>query len=186
MLASTATSAELTDEQQRRLSAGEVIVSDVLPPGASAGAQGGTAFGIVRAEPERVWRTLTDYRSHPRYYPRVTGVEVLESNERHALVRYQVGIGPFTFHFHMDKYPDPSRRRIEWQLAEGRANSLFRENTGYWQVAEAAGGTLVTYAIGVRTVLPGFMTLGRERDSLVDTVRALRRLVEEAPAADVK
>ena len=114
-----------------------------------------------------------------RYYPRVTGVEVLEIDERHALVRYEVGIGPFSFGFHMNKYPDPVRRRIEWQLADGRANSLFRENSGYWQLDEAAGGTLVTYAIAVRTILPAFATSGSERDSLVDTIKALRKLAED-------
>ena len=83
----------------------------------------------------------------------------------------------------MNKYPDPIRRRIEWQLADGRANRLFRENTGYWQLDDAAGGSLVTYAIAVRTILPGFLTRGSERDSLADTVRALRKLAEEGGGA---
>jgi hypothetical protein len=78
----------------------------------------------------------------------------------------------------MDKYPDPVRRRIEWHLAEGKSNSLFRENSGYWQVDDASGGTLVTYAIAVRTILPGFATAGSERQSVVDTIMALRKLIE--------
>lgn len=168
----------LSDDQQRRLRAGEVIVLDILPPKAGKSAHGGTAFAIVRAQPERIWGILVDYPGHTRYYPRVTGVEVLELDQQHALVRYEVGIGPFSFGFHMNKYPDPIRRRIEWQLADGRANSLFRENSGYWQLDEAAGGTLVTYAIAVRTILPAFATSGSERNSLVDTVRALRKLAE--------
>lgn len=173
----------LSDDQQRRLGAGEVIVLDALPPRAGTSAHGGTALAIVRASPERVWRILIDYPGHTRYYPWVTGVEVLEADEQHALVRYEVGIGPLSFRFHMNKHPDPIRRRIEWQLADGRANSLFRENTGYWQLDEAAGGTLVTYAIAVRTVLPAFVTSGSERDSLVDTIRALRKLAEEGGGA---
>ena len=173
----------LSADQQRHLEAGEVIVLDALPPRAGQSTQGGTALAIVRASPERVWRILIDYPGHPRYYPRVIGVEVLEVDEGHALIRYEVGIGPFSFRFHMNKYPDPIRRRIEWRLADGRANSLFRENTGYWQLEEAAGGTLVTYAIAVRTILPGFITAGSERGSLVDTIRALRRLAEEDSGA---
>lgn len=173
----------LTDDQRRRLAAGEVIVLDTLPPMASKGAHGGTALAIVHVSPEQVWRVLTDYKSHPRYYPRVTSVEVLESDERHALVRYQVAIGPMSFGFHMDKYPDPRRRRIEWKLAEGRANSLFRENGGYWQVEEVSGATVVTYSIGVRTLVPAFLTFGSERDSLVDTVSNLRKLAEERRSA---
>jgi len=160
-----------------------VIVLDALPPKAGKSAHGGTALGIVRASPDRVWRILIDYPGHTRYYPRVTGVEVLQADARHALVRYEVGIGPFSFAFHMDKYPDASRRRIEWKLADGRANSLFRENTGYWQLDAEPGGSLVTYAIAVRTILPAFATYGSERDSLVDTIRALRKLAEEGDGA---
>jgi len=121
---------------------------------------------------------LVDYRGHPRYYPRVVSAEVVEADSQHALVRYEVGVGPLSFGFHMVKYPDPVRRRIEWHLDASRPNNFFRENTGYWQVDPAEGGSLVTYAIAVRTILPGFVTLGAERDSLVDTIQRLRKLVE--------
>jgi hypothetical protein len=42
---------------------------------------------------------------------------------------------------------------------------------------------LVTYAIAVRTILPGFVTSGSERDSLVDTIRSLRKLAENGGGA---
>ena len=100
------------------------------------------------------------------------------SNGQHALVRYEVGIGPFSFEFHMMKYPDPARRRVDWHLDPDRPNNFFRENRGYWQVDGAEGGSLVTYAIAVRTILPGFVTSGAERRSLVDTINKLRKVVE--------
>ncbi len=182
-MASPASPPDLSDDQQRRLAAGEVVVRDSLPPGASASARGGTALALVRASPEQVWRVLVDYPGHPRYYPRVVAAEVVQSDERRAVVRYQVGIGPFSFSFHMDKYPDPQRRRIEWHLADGHGHGLFRENSGYWQVDEAARAALVTYAIAVRTVLPVFLTGGAERESLVETMTAMRKLVEEGNGA---
>jgi len=169
---------DLSADQRQRLSAGEVVVLDTLPAGASKSAGGGTAVGLVRAAPERVWPVLVDYRGHPRYYPRVVSAEVVEADSQHAIVRYEVGVGPLSFGFHMVKYPDPVRRRIEWHLDASRPNNFFRENTGYWQVDPAEGGSLVTYAIAVRTILPGFVTLGAERDSLVDTIQRLRKLVE--------
>jgi ribosome-associated toxin RatA of RatAB toxin-antitoxin module len=169
----------LSADQQHRLAAGEVVVLDTLPPGASKSAGGGTAVGLVRAVPERVWPVLVDYRGHPRYYPRVVSAELVEADAQHALVRYEVGVGPFSFGFHMMKYPDPIRRRIEWHLDANHANNFFRENTGYWQVDPAEGGSVVTYAIAVRTILPGFVTRGAERQSLVDTIRRLRKLVED-------
>ena len=169
---------DLSADQRQRLSAGEVVVLDTLPAGASKSAGGGTAVGLVRAAPERVWPVLVDYRGHPRYYPRVVSAEVVEADSQHAIVRYEVGVGPLSFGFHMVKYPDPVRRRIEWHLDASRPNNFFRENTGYWQVDPAEGGSLVTYAIAVRTIVPGFVTRGAERKSLVDTIQRLRKLVE--------
>jgi ribosome-associated toxin RatA of RatAB toxin-antitoxin module len=177
--ASGAASLGLSADQQHRLAAGDVVVVDTLPPGASKSAGGGTAVGLVRAAPERVWPVLVDYRGHPRYYPRVVSAELVEADAQHALVRYEVAVGPFSFAFHMIKYPDPVRRRIEWYLDASHPNNFFKENTGYWQVEPAEGGSLVTYAIAVRTILPGFVTLGAERESLVDTIKRLRKLVED-------
>jgi ribosome-associated toxin RatA of RatAB toxin-antitoxin module len=176
--ASPAALRALSEDQRSRLEAGEVIVSDALPPGASDSARGGTALALVRASPDQVWRVLVDYPGHPRYYPRVVAAEVVGGDAGRVLVRYQVGVGPFSFAFHMDKFPDARRRRIHWRLAEGHGHGLFRENSGYWQLDEADGATLVTYAIAVRTVLPAFLTGGAEQASLTETVTALRRLVE--------
>jgi ribosome-associated toxin RatA of RatAB toxin-antitoxin module len=172
-----------SDDERRRLAAGEVVVQDAMPPGASAAARGGTAFAIVRASPDQVWRVLTDYPGHVRYYPRVVAAEVVENTGRQVVVRYEVAVGPFSFNFYMDKFPDPQRRRIEWHLAEGRSHGMFRENSGYWQVDPRERTSLVTYAIAVRTLLPAFVTLGAERDSLLETITSMRKLVEEGGGA---
>jgi hypothetical protein len=121
---------------------------------------------------------LVDYPGHPRYYPRVVAAEVVERDARRVLVRYQLGLGPFSFGFHMDKFPDEQRRRIHWHLAEGHGHGLFRENSGYWQVEAADSSSLVTYAIAVRTLLPGFMTGGAEQESLIETITGMRKLAE--------
>jgi ribosome-associated toxin RatA of RatAB toxin-antitoxin module len=178
-LGSTA-SAATTSDVDPRLAPGEVVVTDALPPGASKMARGGTAVALLRASPEQVWRVIVDYRGHPRYYPRVTEAEVVQTDERHVIVRYRVAIGPFAFGFYMEKYPDPLRRRVEWHLAEGRPHGLFRENSGYWQVdaTNAGHASRVTYAIAVQTMLPAFVTGGAETASLIETVTALRKLVE--------
>jgi ribosome-associated toxin RatA of RatAB toxin-antitoxin module len=173
----------LSEDQRRRLAAGEVLVDDTMPPGASETARGGTARALVRATPDQVWRVLVDYPGHSRYYPRVVATEVVEQDERHVVVRYHVGLGPFSFAFHMDKFPDARRRRIDWHLADGHSHGLFRENSGYWQVDPSDNVSLVTYAIAVRTMLPGFVTRGAERDSLTETITSMRKLAESREGA---
>jgi ribosome-associated toxin RatA of RatAB toxin-antitoxin module len=171
---------ELSTDQQRRLEIGEVVVMDVLPPGGPAKAsQGGTVLALVHASPAAVWQVLTDYARHRGLYPRVVDARVLEADGEHALVRYVLGIGPFSFGFHVDNYADEARRRIEWRLAHERPNDLFRESWGYWQLDPRLSGVVVTYAMAARTVLPAFLTRGAERDGLVETVKAVRERAEQ-------
>ncbi len=129
---------------------------------------------LVHASPETVWNVLVNYAGHVGLYPRVVQAQVLESDSTHTLVRYQIGVGPFSFGFHVDNYPDPAHRRIEWHLDHDRPNDLFRESWGYWQVEARGEDTLITYAMAARTVLPAFLTRGSERDGLVATVKAVR------------
>jgi ribosome-associated toxin RatA of RatAB toxin-antitoxin module len=171
----------LSREEQRRLERGEVVVLDLLPPGGPGkDAHGGTAISLVKAPPERVWQVLVDYPRHSGLYPRVTAAKVLERDPAHALVRYVIGVGPFAFDFHIDNYPDPARLRLEWRLAHGRSNGLFRENWGYWQVEPHGDSVRLTYSMAARIALPAFLTRGAERDGLVEAIKAVRDRAERA------
>ena len=178
--ASAAPTTGISEHIRRRAAAGDVVVTDELPPGASKSARGGTAVAVIRASPEQVWHVITDYRSHPRFYPHMTSADVVERDERRAIIRYRVAVGRFSFRFYMENYPDPRQRRVEWRLAAGRPHGLFRENSGYWQVNATDDGatSLVTYAIAVRVMLPASVTARGERASLTETIVALRKLVE--------
>jgi hypothetical protein len=182
-LPASAKSADLTATQRLQLEGGGIVVLDVLPPGGSGQpSQGGTGVAIAHAPVEVVWRVLTDLPGHSGLYPRVREVNVLESGNEHSLVRYVIGVGPLSFGFHVHNVADQSRRRIEWTLARGRDNDLFRENWGYWQVEPDPRGTIVTYAIAARTVLPAFMTRGAEREGLIATLKAVCQRAEEMGA----
>jgi hypothetical protein len=167
--------AHLTAAERARLERGEVVVLDVLPGGGPAADQGGTGLILVAARPETVWHLLVDYPRHAGLYPHVVAADVLEAGAGRTLVRYLVGVGPFSFRFHVHAYPDAARRRLHWDLAPGHPNDLFHENRGYWQLEPAGEGVVVTYAIASRTVLPAFLTRGAERQALVETLQAVRR-----------
>src|SRR3989442_6015198 len=123
----------LSDKQLVRLERGEIVVLDVLPPGGRLErGQGGTALTLVNAPLETVWRVLVDYPHHSGLYPRVTSPEVLEADAAHALVRYVVGLGPFSFGFHRNNYPDEAHGRLLRRLHRDRRNGRFRDTCGYW------------------------------------------------------
>jgi hypothetical protein len=169
----------LTQDEQRRLDVGEIVTLDVLPPGGAAQpAQGGTVVSLVRARAEAVWQVLVDYPGHRGLYPRVVRAEVLQSDAARTLVRYVVGLGLFAFGFHVNNYADEASRRIVWRLAQDRPNDLFLDSWGYWQLDTESRGTLVTYAMAARTMLPAFLTRGAERDGLVQTIKAVRARAE--------
>ena len=157
------------------------MVLDVLPPGGDPeGSRGGTAMARVRASSDAVWRVLVDFPRHAGMYPRVVNARVLEHDVTRSLVRYVIGIGPLSFGFHVNSYPEESRHRLSWRLARDRRNDLFRDSWGYWEIDPAEQGVVLTYAMAARTVLPPFLTRGAERDGLVETLRAVRDRVEQA------
>ena len=170
---------QLSDAEWQRLERREVIFLDELPPGGAAlGGLGGTAVALVHAGREAVWRVLVDYPGHVQLYPRVVAATVLEATGERALVRYVVGIGVFSFAFHVENRADRARGRLAWHLARERRNELFRDSWGYWQLETADAGTLLTYGMAARMVLPDFLTRGAERDGLLQTVQAVRDRVE--------
>lgn len=168
----------LSPAQLARLERGEILVLDLLPPGGTGEGHGGTAIAKIHASADRVWKVLVDYHGHRGLYPRVVEAQVLEADADHALVRYVVGVGPFSFGFHVNNFPRPAQRRIEWRLAHERPNDLFRDSWGYWEIEPRGDAVVVTYAMAARTVLPTFLTRGAERDGLVATVKAVRERAE--------
>jgi hypothetical protein len=170
-----AASSVLSAEQQRRVEAGEIVLLEALPPGASESAQGGTAVALVCAAPATVWSIVVDWPGHTDLYPRVKTSEVIHADASRVRVHYTIGLGPFSFDAYMDKFPDHARRRSTWRLAEDKPSTMFSESSGYWHVDEAGSRSLVTYAVATRTIVPAFLTRGSQRDSLTATVRSLRK-----------
>ena len=169
-----------SSEQLQRLVRGEIVLLDALPPGGEGrSARGGIGIAVVHASADTVWRVLTDFAGHRGLYPRVVGAEVLATSAEHALVRYVVGVGPLSFGFHVNNYPDASRRRLEWRLAQERRNDLFHDSWGYWQIEPRGSNVLLTYAMAARTVLPAFVARSAERDGLVETLKAVRARAEQ-------
>jgi uncharacterized protein YndB with AHSA1/START domain len=176
--------AVLSAGDERQLLAGQILYRNDLPGGGpvESGAMGGTALALLHADRDAVWRTLTDIPGHAGLFPRITESRVLEQEAGRSLVRYQVAVGPFTFHFFVNTYADARAGLIRWQLDRGRDNDLFRDHWGYWKLEPRQEGVLVTYAMGGHSTLPAFLTRGAGRSGAVQTVKALKDRVERPGA----
>jgi hypothetical protein len=132
---SSAPGPALSEEHRCRLDRREIVLFDVLPAGGDVRhSSGGTGLAVVYAAPATVWRILVDYAHHASLYPRVIDVAVVEETGSGAVVHCVVGIGPFSFGFHVTTQPEAARGRLAWRLARDRPNDLFRtvRDTGKW------------------------------------------------------
>jgi len=174
----------LSPSDRTLLHRGEIVFKDDLPRAAGAPiGNGGTAVALLHADPEEVWRILTDFAHYASLFPRLAESEMVEQAGARALVRFRVAVGPFSFRFFINHLVSWENRRIRWHLDRSQSNDLFLDTWGYWQLDPAPHGlVLVTYAMGSQTVLPSLLTRRSERDSVVKTVAALKARVEQNPA----
>jgi ribosome-associated toxin RatA of RatAB toxin-antitoxin module len=128
-------------------------------------------------QPPRVVRAvLTDYESIPRFMPGVKASVVLERASGHAIVE-QEAISRFMMF--------SKRVYLRLDVSEGpdtlafcdRSGRSFRRYEGAWTLADAAGGTEVSYRL---TAEPSFdvpqmilkRLLGRDSIAMIDGLRA--------------
>jgi len=163
-----------------RLYGGEIVFRGELPSAAdSPSGNGGTAFALLHANAEEVWQVLTDFDHYAGLFPRLAESEMVAHSGRWRLVRFRVAVGPFSFSFFVNHVVSQDERQIRWRLDRTQSNGLFRDTWGYWRLDHAPSGwVLVTYAMGSQTVLPAFLTRGSERESVVQTLAALKARVE--------
>ncbi len=179
-----AASLSLSRSDLRALQAGEIVFRPEVPPGPNGSAGiGGTALAYLRSDAETVWEILTDFSSRSGLFPRVKETRVIEQSNDRTLVSYRVAVGPLSFRFFINNYANAQAHMLRWELDQTRANDLFRDHWGYWQVVDMGKGVLVTYAMGGRTTLPSFLTQGAGKDGTVQTVKALKTRIEGYPRA---
>ncbi len=174
-----AASLSLSRAELSALKAGEIVFRPEGPPGANGSAGiGGTARAYLRSDTETVWKILLDFPGHTGLFPRVKESRIIERSPDRTLVSYRVAVGPFSFRFFINNYADAGAHLLRWKLDQTRHNDLFRDHWGYWELVDLGDGVLVTYAMGGRTTLPAWLTLGAGQQGTVETVKALKTRVE--------
>jgi hypothetical protein len=109
----------------------------------------------------------------------VIDVAVVEETGSGTVVGCVVGIGPFSFGFHVTTQPEAARGRLAWRLARDRPTTCSRTAGDTVKWMPTPHGSIVIYAMAARTLLPAFLIRGAERNGLIATLYAVRARAEQ-------
>jgi hypothetical protein len=136
---------------------------------------------VVAAPRATVLGVIGDFASYPDWASGVRSAAVVEpgADGLPRLVRFSLDAGPIKDSYVL-AYEWDGESAVHWQLAE--PGSMVSEMTGAYLLAEADGGTRVSYelAVGTRLPMPGLLRRRAEK-MIIDA--ALKGLKSRAEAA---
>jgi len=142
---------ELTRDELRRLEKGELVVRPTNERRGELRLVGGTAFQVVSASPDVVWRALLDTPYYRRMLPELVDAEVVRETPRGAgltrVVSLKHGRGPAVTSYFLSMQIDPKKRDIAFRLDDSRPHDI-RAAWGFYTVRpHGAGKTLLVFGV---------------------------------------
>jgi hypothetical protein len=138
----------------------------------------------VAADRTTVLGVIADFGAYPQWATGVRSAEVVETDpeDRPRRVRFNLDAGVIRDSYVL-AYEWDAETAVRWQLAE--AGSMVSEMSGAYLLADAGGGTKVSYelTVGTKVPLPGLIRRRAEK-TIVDTaLRGLKSRAESRPPA---
>ncbi len=110
-----------------------------------------TRTEIWEAPIEKIYEAIVDYASYPQFVAGVHEVEILESSDGGARVKYSLNVIKKISYILKLTHQKP--HRIDWVLESG---DIFKQNDGTWELKDLGEGkTEVTYGLEVN--IKGFV-----------------------------
>ncbi|GAA1627405.1 SRPBCC family protein [Actinoplanes couchii] len=139
----------------------------------------------VDAPLARVAAVICDFASYPEWAESIKKAEITEEYEDGyaARVRFQIDATVLVDEYTLEYAYADDLSRIEWTLAEPSKTQRSQEGS-YDLVANASGGTTVTYTLAVDLAIGMLGMFRRKAEKMImDTaLRELKRRVESQPA----
>lgn len=137
----------LTASEQHRLQNGELVERRMTREHGGMRLIGGSAYQVIDAAPEVVWRAVLDTPYYPRTLPQVTEARVVEDKGRRRTVYLRHGIGLSQTSYYLAVQLDHARREMSFRLDDTRPSSI-RAAWGFYAVRPYAGGrTMLAYGV---------------------------------------
>jgi carbon monoxide dehydrogenase subunit G len=132
----------------------------------------------VDAPPADVMAVIADFPSYPEWVAAAKSVEIVDHGDdgRAQRVRFVLDAGAIKDDYVLD-YDWDGDHAVSWTLV---SSQLMKRQEGSYTLAEAAGGTEVTYAITIDTKMPllGMMKRKAEKVILDTALKELKKRVE--------
>ena len=164
------------------LTAGKIVLSDVSDRGAGTASQGTVqAAGVIPHPPARVWETLVDFASRPRFQPGTKEVRVERVVDNRIWVAQHLRFFMVDVRFTIINTADPGTGTLSWVLDDSVPHDIAGTR-GSWQLIPLADGraTLLVYRAWNDTgrYIPAFVEQSLLERSLPDLIGSFRDEVE--------
>ncbi|MFH1263945.1 MAG: SRPBCC family protein [Pseudomonadota bacterium] len=152
----------------------------------------GTTQGVIDADPETIFRVLTDYEHYAEFMPRTEKAEVRERMTDRVVFFSHLGM-PILIEdveYLCEAKFASDHRSVEFRMVPGSGKGV-RQFHGSWKLepfGTEPGKTLVTYRVffdPMRGYAPWLFDLGTKH-SLAKVIGAVRKRVGSAAAGDQK
>src|SRR5262249_43868678 len=110
--------ARYSPENRDALLAGRVITADAATDAAADEAATVEAAGVIHAPPARVWETLVDFPSRPRFQPATQEVHVVRTDADRVWVAQHLRFFLVDVRYTVINTLDPTAGRISFELDE--------------------------------------------------------------------
>ena len=178
-IAGTPEEVPLSEEEQQRLSSGEIVIKRFETPRAGSG----IVFREVNAPPEAVWRIILSFEMYPKWSDNISQCDVVRRQGRIWYVEMMTRFLWVTSKLNFIHRIQRPMGYVTWTLDRSKKSDI-RDLVGYWRVSESSKGpnfTRLEYGSQVITHnVPDFVVDFLARDSLIDGTEWVKEQAELA------
>ena len=146
---------------------------------------GGTAWQVINAPPEAVWRAVLDTPRYNRMLPEVVEARQVQERDGSRLVYIRHQQGPLSASYHIQLQYVPGQRVAQFRVDRSRPHAI-REGWGFFNVQPYQGNrTLISYGImaDVGSGIFGGLFRPRIHEWMLRVPETVKRFVEGAGRA---
>lgn len=141
----------------------------------------GIAYIIIKANSDKIFRTILDYDNYQNFYPNVSKSKLYKKEDNLYFAKFTLTLAKIvtvTYHCRHDTHLDENY--LTWQLDSNMEND-FKETTGFWKAWKLdENKTLLAYSVYVNSgrKIPKFVEEYATNKGLMQVATCMKERVE--------